>query len=93
MSEVSLDLGLGDRLTERQREVLVCMAQGMTNTMIAESLYLSPRSVEREIARARAVFRTESREVLLLLAYHAGVVTDAHLKVHIARLCDSCESL
>ena len=89
MEKVDPDLNLEDRLTERQREVLVCMAQGMTNSQIAKSLYISQRSVEREIASARRLFKVESREVLLLFAYHLGVVRDEHLKVHFARLCCS----
>lgn len=77
-----------DLLTERQRDVLVCMAQGMTNTEIAKDLYLSQRSVERDIACARKAFNAESREVLLLLAYHFGVIKEEHLTVHVERLRD-----
>lgn len=36
-------------LTEREREVLEQMAQGKTNSAIAKSLFLSERSVERQI--------------------------------------------
>jgi DNA-binding NarL/FixJ family response regulator len=38
-----------DRLTPREREVLGAMAQGHTNTFIAEQLVLSTRAVEKHI--------------------------------------------
>jgi DNA-binding NarL/FixJ family response regulator len=88
MDQVDHDRALEERLTDRQREVLVCMAKGMTNSAIAKHLYISRRSVEREIASARKAFNVESREVLLLIAYHLRVVNDDHLRVHFARLCD-----
>lgn len=39
------------RLTERQREILDLVAQGYTNTIIADRLDLSPRTVENHLAR------------------------------------------
>jgi DNA-binding NarL/FixJ family response regulator len=36
-------------LTPREREVLASMAQGKTNTAIAEALVLTPRAVEKHI--------------------------------------------
>jgi DNA-binding NarL/FixJ family response regulator len=93
MNKVESDRILEDRLTERQREVLVCMAKGMSNAEIAKYLYISRRSVEREIASARQAFKVESREVLLLVAYRLRVVNDEHLSGHFKKLCDSgCES-
>lgn len=38
-----------DRLTEREVEVLSHMAQGESNAAIGESLFISPRSVEKHI--------------------------------------------
>jgi NarL family two-component system response regulator LiaR len=89
MDKVDSDRILENRLTERQREVLVCMAKGMANSEIAKQLYISRRSVEREIASARQAFNVESREVLLLIAYHLRVINDDHLSAHIEKLCDS----
>lgn len=37
------------QLTDREREVLEAMAQGMTNASIAKSLFMSDRAVERHI--------------------------------------------
>jgi DNA-binding NarL/FixJ family response regulator len=89
MEQADFDRILEDRLTERQREVLVCMAKGMANSEIAKHLYLSRRSVEREIASARRAFNVESREVLLLIAYHLRVINDEHLSGHFEKMCDS----
>lgn len=82
MSKSDPGLNQADRLTERQREVLVCMAKGMTNAEIAEHLYLSRRSVEREIASARESLKAKNREVMLLLAFDCRVITSEDLKVH-----------
>jgi DNA-binding NarL/FixJ family response regulator len=37
------------QLTEREREVLAHMAQGMNNAAIAKSLFLTERAVEKHI--------------------------------------------
>ncbi|KRC34150.1 response regulator transcription factor [Oerskovia enterophila] len=48
MGASRLDDGLG-RLTPREREVLELMAQGRSNTAIAESLFLSYGAVEKNV--------------------------------------------
>jgi DNA-binding NarL/FixJ family response regulator len=63
---------LGD-LTEREREVLELMAEGLTNTGIAKRLYLSERTVEahvRHVLQKLGVPETEDghRRVLAVLA-------------------------
>jgi DNA-binding NarL/FixJ family response regulator len=39
-----------DTLSPREHEILVLMAQGLTNAGIAESLFLSPKTIEANIA-------------------------------------------
>jgi DNA-binding NarL/FixJ family response regulator len=63
---------LGD-LTEREREVLELMAEGLTNTGIAKRLYLSERTVEahvRHVLQKLGVPESEDghRRVLAVLA-------------------------
>jgi DNA-binding NarL/FixJ family response regulator len=66
-----------DRLTPREREVLAMMAEGRSNTAIAESLVLSLGAVEKHIASIftkldLAQSTTENRRVLAVLAYLNG---------------------
>ena len=42
-----------DRLTEREREVLALMAQGLTNTGLSDELHLSPKTIEGHV---RSIF-------------------------------------
>ncbi|HYX85166.1 MAG TPA: response regulator transcription factor [Gaiellales bacterium] len=68
----SEDDPLGE-LTEREREVLELMAQGLTNTGIAKRLYLSERTVEahvRHVLQKLGVPESEDghRRVLAVLA-------------------------
>jgi two-component system response regulator NreC len=35
-----------ERLTDREREILILVAEGYTNQQIAEMLYVSPRTVD-----------------------------------------------
>ncbi len=42
-----------DRLTQREREVLALMAQGLTNAGLSEELHLSPKTVEGHV---RSIF-------------------------------------
>ncbi|MFD3969682.1 ATP-binding protein [Streptomyces cyaneofuscatus] len=44
--------GYGDRLSPREREVADLLARGATNQEIAQTLFLSPRTVEQHVARA-----------------------------------------
>ena len=64
-----------ERLTEREREVLSLMAEGMSTSGIGSRLYLSARTVEAHIA---AIFHklplddvdnTQNRRVLAVLAF------------------------
>ncbi|MBD7979249.1 response regulator transcription factor [Oerskovia merdavium] len=73
MGASRLDDGLG-RLTPREREVLELMAQGRSNTAIAESLFLSYGAVEKNVT---AIFGKlglpqdagDHRRVLAVLRY------------------------
>jgi DNA-binding NarL/FixJ family response regulator len=66
-----------ERLTPREREVLALMAEGKSNTAIAELLVLSIGAVEKHIANIftkldLAPSTTENRRVLAVLAYLGG---------------------
>jgi len=54
-------------LTEREREIAMLIAQGLSNRAIAERLTLSPRTVESHVLRAMAKTGTSSRAELAAL--------------------------
>jgi DNA-binding NarL/FixJ family response regulator len=65
------------RLSEREREVLELMAQGLSNRAIAERLVVDPKTVESHIARIMTkldLHQTpdEHRRVLAVLAWLRG---------------------
>jgi DNA-binding NarL/FixJ family response regulator len=63
-----------DALTEREREVIVVVAQGLSNDEIAAKLYLSPATVKTHVNRAMAKVAARDRAQLVVLAYEAGLV-------------------
>ena len=63
-----------DALTEREREVIAVVAQGLSNDEIAAKLYLSPATVKTHVNRAMAKLAARDRAQLVVLAYEAGLV-------------------
>lgn len=55
-------------LTEREREILNLLAQGLSNKLIAAQLYLSVRTVEGHLANIYARLGVHSRTEAMLLA-------------------------
>ena len=63
-----------ETLTEREREVLVAVARGLSNTEIADSLFMSPATAKTHVSRLLAKLHARDRAQLVMLAYEAGVV-------------------
>ncbi len=61
-------------LTDREREVVAVVAQGLSNDEIAARLYLSPATVKTHVNRAMAKLAARDRAQLVVLAYEAGLV-------------------
>ena len=61
-------------LTPREREVLLLIAQGLSNTAIATVLVLSTATVKTHVNRILAKLGLSSRVQLVVLAYEAGLV-------------------
>ena len=60
-------------LTGREREVLDCLVEGMTNKMIAQTLDISPRTVEIHRAHVMEKLEVDSLSAALRLAFAAGL--------------------
>lgn len=61
-------------LTDREREVLVEIAAGATNSEIATTLYMAEGTVKTHIGRLLAKLHCRDRVGLVLLAYESGLV-------------------
>ncbi|MEU4548334.1 response regulator transcription factor [Nonomuraea dietziae] len=66
-------------LTEREREVMELVAQGLSNDEIAARLVLSPATVKTHVSRIMTKLDVRDRAQLVVLAYEAGVITPGWL--------------
>ncbi|RCG17749.1 DNA-binding response regulator [Streptomyces diacarni] len=62
-------------VTEREREVLLLVARGLSNTDIAEYLHLSHGTVKTHIGRLLSKLRARDRAQLVISAYESGLVS------------------
>jgi DNA-binding NarL/FixJ family response regulator len=60
-------------LTEREREVLALIAQGLTNNAIAERLVLSPKTVRNYITEIFSKLQVADRAQAIIRARNAGL--------------------
>lgn len=61
------------QLTEREREVLVLIAQGYTNTAIAQQLVLSPKTVRNHVSVIFSKLQVAGRSEAIILARETGL--------------------
>jgi DNA-binding NarL/FixJ family response regulator len=70
-----------DRLTDREREVLTLIGQGMSNGEIAGSLFLSPLTAKTHVRNIMTKLAARDRVQLVVIAYESGlVIAGAHPK-------------
>ena len=63
-----------DALTDREREVMALVAEGLSNDEIAERLYVSPMTAKTHVSRAMTKLAARDRAQLVVLAYESGLV-------------------
>jgi DNA-binding NarL/FixJ family response regulator len=61
-------------LTDREREVLALVAQGLTNDEIAAELVVSPATARTHVSRAMVKLGARDRAQLVVFAYQSGLV-------------------
>jgi DNA-binding NarL/FixJ family response regulator len=61
-------------LTDREREVLVLVGNGLSNTEIARRLFMSPATAKTHVSRAMTKLSARDRAQLVVIAYESGLV-------------------
>jgi DNA-binding NarL/FixJ family response regulator len=66
-----------DQLTEREREVLLLTAQGLSNLELAKALNVSIPTAKTHVSRILAKLGARDRAQLVVIAYESGLVATA----------------
>jgi len=69
------DAALLARLTDREREVLLLVAQGRSNKEVGEELFISDHTVKTHVGRLLTKLEARDRVQLVILAYDNGLVS------------------
>ncbi|MFE0704806.1 response regulator [Streptomyces sp. NPDC058872] len=65
-------------ITEREREVLVLVGRGRSNTEIAGDLFITVATAKSHVSRLLTKLGARDRVQLVITAYEAGLVTPSH---------------
>jgi len=74
--EVELENGQKVILTEKEQEILVEVSKGLTNEETAENVYMSKRTLERNLTNIYKKLQVASREEALVKAFELGLIPD-----------------
>ena len=64
-----------DQLTQREREILVLVARGLSNQQIAQQLTISPHTAKTHVTRVMGKAGAHDRAQLVILAYETGLLS------------------
>jgi DNA-binding NarL/FixJ family response regulator len=67
-------------LTDREREVLTLVGQGLTNDEIGRRLFLSPLTAKTHVSRIMSKLLARDRVQLVVLAYETGLVAPGRVE-------------
>ena len=62
------------RLTEREREIVTLVGEGLSNQEIARRLVVSPATAKTHVSRSMVKLGVRDRAQLVVLAYESGLV-------------------
>ena len=71
------DSGLLEQLTDRECEVLVAVAGGMSNDEIGQELHMSPATARTHVGRVLTKLAARDRAQLVAMAWRAGLMSPA----------------
>jgi two-component system, NarL family, response regulator LiaR len=72
------DPKLGDDLTDRERELLELLAQGLSNTAIAERMVVTVATVKFHLRSVRTKLRTKTRTETVAVAIQHHLIPTPH---------------
>lgn len=72
--QAPVDPKLIETLSDREREVLTCVGQGLTNSEIAQKLFLAETTVKTHIGHILTKLGLRDRVQMVITAYDAGLV-------------------
>ena len=63
-----------EELTDREREIVALVGEGLSNQEIAERLFVSPATAKTHVSRAMGKVGARDRAQLVVIAYESGLV-------------------
>lgn len=74
-SPTAPDAAVFNEITDREHDVLLCIARGLSNAEISQALIVSEATVKTHVSRVLAKLGVRDRVQAIVLAYEHGLVT------------------